>query len=52
MTNISPAWGQGGVKNKTKQWFSTFLRLHPFNAAPHAVVTPNHEVIFIAASYR
>ena len=27
------------------QWFSTFLMLRPFNAAPHVVVTPNHKII-------
>jgi hypothetical protein len=27
---------------------STFLRLQPFNIVPHVLVTPNHNIIFVA----
>lgn len=30
------------------QWFSTFLMPQPFNTGPHIMVTPNHEIIFMA----
>ena len=33
-----------------EQWFSTFLTLRPFNTVPHAVVTPDHNMISIATS--
>lgn len=32
------------------QSFSTFLILRTFNTVPHIAVTPNHKMIFIAAS--
>ena len=32
------------------QWFSTLLMLRHFSTVPHVVVTPNHEIIFIATS--
>jgi hypothetical protein len=28
-----------------EQWFSTFLRMRPFNTVSHIVVTHNHKVI-------
>ena len=31
------------------EWFLTFLMLWSFNTVPHAVVTPNHKIIFIIA---
>jgi hypothetical protein len=31
-----------------KQCLSTFPMLQPFNTIPHAVVMPNHKIIFIA----
>jgi hypothetical protein len=34
----------------TKQWFSNFLMVHLFKTVPHVVVTPNHNIIFIATS--
>jgi hypothetical protein len=33
-----------------EQQFSTFLMLQPFSTLPHVVVTPNHEIIFVASS--
>lgn len=34
-----------------EQWFSSFLMLQPFSAAPHdVVVTPNHKIILVATS--
>lgn len=39
-------WGMALLQ----KWFSTFLTPPPFNTVPRAVVTPNHKVIFIAAS--
>lgn len=32
------------------QWFPPFLVLLPFNTVPHAVLTSNHNVIFVATS--
>ena len=32
------------------QWFLSFLVLQPFNIVSHVVVTPNHNIIFIATS--
>jgi hypothetical protein len=34
-----------GIKEMLGPCFSTFLMLHPFNAVPQVVVTPNHKVI-------
>jgi hypothetical protein len=33
-----------------EQWFSTFLMLQPFNTVPHAVMTPNGNITFVATS--
>ena len=35
---------------RRKKQFSPFLMLHPVNAVPHAVVSPDHEVIVVATS--
>ena len=31
--------------NPKTQWFSTFLKLQPFNTVPYVVMTPNHRII-------
>jgi hypothetical protein len=36
--------------NPKTQWFSTFLKLQPFNTVPYVVVTPNNKIISVAAS--
>jgi hypothetical protein len=33
-----------------QQWLSAFLMLEPFNTVPHALVTPNHKIIFVTTS--
>lgn len=33
-----------------KEWLSTFLMLQPFNTVPHAVMTPNGNITFVATS--
>ena len=30
-----------------EQWFSTFLKVQPFNTVPHVVMTPNHQIISV-----
>lgn len=37
------------LSHSLETWFPTLLPVQPFNPAPHDVVTPNCEIIFIAA---
>lgn len=33
-----------------ESWLSTFLMLRPLNTVSHIVLSPNHNIIFIATS--
>jgi hypothetical protein len=47
-----PTWAVGELLHSEplREWFPAFLTLRPFDTVPHAVLIPNHEIIFIVTS--
>jgi hypothetical protein len=46
----APCGGLGVSGEGLRQWFSTFLVLQPFYSIFYVVMTPKHNIIFIATS--
>ena len=43
-------WGTTPCLVLLQQWFSTFPMLRPFSSVPRVVMTPNHNIVFVATS--